>query len=215
MDRSITLPEALAYIWKRIATELPHVIKGISEIRESTCLYFYDQARHQYLEVKSAMPPVARRKHKNKLQFRTMGKASTTTRMPEDDISICLPREDGKKLCEELRQMRIDFAEANDIPFVPEHCDHNGPCAGTCPQCDAELRYLNEQIEEKKSSRGKKEIQFPEHKLKTMPSSARNRLLLSQKTLMGRVTTRSGRDSDQIPKIPDFLKRSASKEESK
>lgn len=57
------------------------------------------------------------------------------------------PRVDGKKICEQLKQMRIAVAKANNISYTPVNCQSNGPCAGTCEQCDRELRYLKEQLD--------------------------------------------------------------------
>ena len=52
----------------------------------------------------------------------------------------------GKELCETLKQIRKKIAEANGIPYEPHDCTHQGDCPGTCPLCDKELLYLQEQI---------------------------------------------------------------------
>lgn len=56
----------------------------------------------------------------------------------------------GKEKCEKLRQIRKLIAEVNGIRFEPDVCHHEGPCAGTCPACDAEIRYLDELLQLKK-----------------------------------------------------------------
>ena len=56
----------------------------------------------------------------------------------------------GHEKCEKLREIRRKIAEANDIKFEPVKCDHNGPCFGTCPVCDEEIKYLDEQLQKKK-----------------------------------------------------------------
>ena len=34
------------------------------------------------------------------------------------------------------------IAEQNNIPLEDSECHYEGDCAGTCPKCDAELRFL-------------------------------------------------------------------------
>ena len=53
----------------------------------------------------------------------------------------------GKKKCKILKEIRRRIAEENDIAFVTSECKHQGNCLGTCPKCEAEVRYLEEQIE--------------------------------------------------------------------
>lgn len=53
----------------------------------------------------------------------------------------------GKIKCEILRELRVKFAQQNNIEFHPAECHHQGDCKGTCPACDAELLYLNEMSE--------------------------------------------------------------------
>ena len=48
----------------------------------------------------------------------------------------------GKDICNELKAVRRRIAEENDIPLVIPECPHKGPCPGTCPQCEKELRQL-------------------------------------------------------------------------
>lgn len=57
----------------------------------------------------------------------------------------------GKKICESLKQIRLDIAHENGIQYTPNECHHDGDCAGTCPACDAELRYLEQEINRKRS----------------------------------------------------------------
>ena len=53
----------------------------------------------------------------------------------------------GKKKCKILKEIRRRIAEENDIAYVTSECKHQGNCLGTCPKCEAEVRYLEEQIE--------------------------------------------------------------------
>lgn len=57
----------------------------------------------------------------------------------------------GHEKCEQLRRIRKKIAEVNNIKFEPTVCTHNGPCLGTCPVCDAEIRYLDNELQKKKS----------------------------------------------------------------
>ena len=57
----------------------------------------------------------------------------------------------GKKKCKMLREIRKRIADENDIPFVTEDCKYKGDCKGTCPKCESELRYLEEQLEKRRS----------------------------------------------------------------
>ena len=52
----------------------------------------------------------------------------------------------GKHICETLKTIRKQVAEANDIDFEPHECHHEGECAGTCPACEAEVRYLENRL---------------------------------------------------------------------
>lgn len=55
--------------------------------------------------------------------------------------------ERGKEICKALKEIRRRIATENDIEFVTSECKHKGDCQGTCPKCEAELRYLEEQLE--------------------------------------------------------------------
>ena len=48
----------------------------------------------------------------------------------------------GKSTCQQLKKIRREIAEANHIPWEDSECHYEGDCAGTCPKCDAELRFL-------------------------------------------------------------------------
>ena len=53
----------------------------------------------------------------------------------------------GKTICKTLKEIRLQVARANDIPYEPTTCNHKGDCPGTCPLCDAELDALQQQID--------------------------------------------------------------------
>ena len=52
----------------------------------------------------------------------------------------------GKQTCKILKEIRRQIAEANDIEFVTSECPYKGDCLGTCPKCEAEVRYLEQQL---------------------------------------------------------------------
>ena len=61
----------------------------------------------------------------------------------------------GKDKCKKLKEIRKLIAEVNGIKFEPDECHHKGPCAGTCPACDAEIEYIDKLLQLKKQ-RGEK-----------------------------------------------------------
>lgn len=52
----------------------------------------------------------------------------------------------GKQTCKILKEIRRQIAEANDIEFATSECRYKGDCLGTCPKCEAEVRYLEQQL---------------------------------------------------------------------
>ncbi|MBQ3324445.1 MAG: energy transducer TonB [Muribaculaceae bacterium] len=52
----------------------------------------------------------------------------------------------GKRICETLKAIRSEIASANEIDYTPTPCDHEGDCAGTCPACESETRWLERQL---------------------------------------------------------------------
>lgn len=52
----------------------------------------------------------------------------------------------GKQICATLREVRKQIADANGIEFDVKECTYQGDCRGTCPKCEAELHYLENQL---------------------------------------------------------------------
>lgn len=48
----------------------------------------------------------------------------------------------GKNICNELKAVRRSIAAENGIPLEVPECTYKGECRGTCPRCEAEVRYL-------------------------------------------------------------------------
>lgn len=52
----------------------------------------------------------------------------------------------GKSKCKILKDIRRQIAAENDIEFVTSECKYQGECTGTCPKCEAEVRYLEQEL---------------------------------------------------------------------
>lgn len=63
-----------------------------------------------------------------------------------EEVESLTPRIDGKKICNYLRELRIQLAEANNIAFESPECPSIGPCAGTCEKCETEAAYLRKKM---------------------------------------------------------------------
>lgn len=61
----------------------------------------------------------------------------------------------GKAKCKALKEIRRQIAEKNDIAYAVSECSHQGDCKGTCPKCEAEVAYLERELE-KRRGLGKK-----------------------------------------------------------
>lgn len=57
--------------------------------------------------------------------------------------------ENGKNICKELKKVRQHIAKENNIPLEIEECTYKGECRGTCPRCEAEVRYLENALAER------------------------------------------------------------------
>ena len=57
----------------------------------------------------------------------------------------------GKKKCEILKEIRQKIADENEIPYKTRQYTHQGPCSGTCPYCESEVRYLESQLKKRVS----------------------------------------------------------------
>ena len=58
----------------------------------------------------------------------------------------------GKSTCELLKDIRQQIADANGISYQPKECHHKGDCAGTCPACEEEIRYLEHELKARKGN---------------------------------------------------------------
>ena len=83
-------------------------------------------------------------------EIRTPGLIRTPPEICEIDpkarVLAQRPNSRGKEICRHLRAMRIALAKANGIAFYSLECTNPNPCAGTCPVCDDEIRFINEEL---------------------------------------------------------------------
>ena len=57
----------------------------------------------------------------------------------------------GKRTCEYLKEVRQRVARENGIPLDTRECTHEGDCRGTCPYCEAEVRYIEQELSKRQS----------------------------------------------------------------
>lgn len=55
----------------------------------------------------------------------------------------------GKRTCKILKEIRQEIARANDIDLMTSECRYQGDCKGTCPKCEAEVAYLEQQLHQR------------------------------------------------------------------
>ena len=58
----------------------------------------------------------------------------------------------GKSTCKLLKDIRQQIADANGISYQPKECHYEGDCAGTCPACEEEIRYLERELKARKGN---------------------------------------------------------------
>ena len=58
----------------------------------------------------------------------------------------------GKSTCKLLKDIRQQIADTNGISYQPKECHYKGDCAGTCPACEEEIRYLERELKARKGN---------------------------------------------------------------
>ncbi|MDR1761402.1 MAG: hypothetical protein LBR55_03025 [Bacteroidales bacterium] len=56
----------------------------------------------------------------------------------------------GKQTCKILKQIRTQIAAKNDIKYITMECGFQGECKGTCPKCEEEVRYLEQELRKRR-----------------------------------------------------------------
>ncbi|WP_298535424.1 hypothetical protein [uncultured Methanobrevibacter sp.] len=65
----------------------------------------------------------------------------------------------GRDKCELLNEIRQKIALKNNIEFNIEECTFEGDCSGTCPKCESELEYLENELNKKQANGEKIELE--------------------------------------------------------
>ena len=55
-------------------------------------------------------------------------------------------KKNGKDICAYLKEVRRHVADENNIPLEQHECTYDGPCNGSCPRCEAEVKYLEHEL---------------------------------------------------------------------
>ena len=58
----------------------------------------------------------------------------------------------GKSKCKILKDIRRQIAKENDIDLVISECKYQGECSGTCPKCESEVRYLEQELRKRQQA---------------------------------------------------------------
>lgn len=58
----------------------------------------------------------------------------------------------GKSKCKILKDIRRQIAQQNDIEYITSECQFQGNCSGTCPKCESEVRYLEEELRKRQQA---------------------------------------------------------------
>ena len=56
----------------------------------------------------------------------------------------------GRKICNTLKEIRQQIAVKNEIEYSTTDCHFEGDCQGTCPKCEAEQKYLENELHKRK-----------------------------------------------------------------
>ena len=67
-------------------------------------------------------------------------------------IKLIIMMMPGRQTCKMLKEIRKQIARANDIEYIVSECQYKGNCLGTCPKCEAEVRYLTQALERRRSA---------------------------------------------------------------
>lgn len=160
LDRRVTLPEANKYGMEWLNSMLPSALYEISNTIRWDKKYYFDLKTERYICTEDSYDKVLKAKpiSKKKIEefhpfreFCTLGLLMEPMYPSEEDDSKAAveqlhPRVDGKAVCEELKRLRKELADANGISYDPVDCPSTGSCAGTCQRCDMELQYLRKQL---------------------------------------------------------------------
>ena len=56
----------------------------------------------------------------------------------------------GKEICNALKDIRQQIADKNEIEYATTECRSEEECQGTCPKCEAEVKFLETELHKRK-----------------------------------------------------------------
>jgi hypothetical protein len=56
----------------------------------------------------------------------------------------------GKETCKILKEIRQQIADKNEIEYITSECHFQGECQGTCPKCEEEVKYIENELHKRK-----------------------------------------------------------------
>ena len=56
----------------------------------------------------------------------------------------------GRKVCNVLKEIRKEIAARNEIEYVTSECTVEAECSGTCPKCESEVKYLENELNKRR-----------------------------------------------------------------
>lgn len=154
---TVYMRELMQQVSDDYAALLPRILNGIQDMEEKS---YFDLASKSYVPVDAGFEQIDLTKASDDVstvnvplyrQWSTLGCIAPQRYPMEDDITKeeterVYARIDGKKICNYLRQLRIELARANGIEFYSEECPSIGACGGTCAKCDQEAAYLRDRL---------------------------------------------------------------------
>lgn len=158
VGENTTIREFYEIVKNELGEMLPCVLKGINHMEKKPC--YFDFTSMKYIPLKEGFKGVDMLSQNKEVEETDYYKSVRVGHMGrvippsypqkdeeiKDEVERLVPRQDGKKLCNLLREQRIKLAKANHIAFESEECPSVGPCAGTCEKCDEEAAYLREKL---------------------------------------------------------------------
>lgn len=144
LDRKTILNEFNEYVLNRLNLILPSALYEIENTIKKEEKYYFDIKKCKYIRVTLGYEEIIK---SNRVEELSKKECIDEQVLNKEVVESLYPRVDGKTICGEMKKMRIELANANDIPYEPVECPSMGACAGTCSQCDKELKYLQEQLE--------------------------------------------------------------------
>lgn len=164
LDNDTTMAEMALRCGEWLNDMLPSALYEIDEKLQCDEKYYYDLKTRRYISTNNSYSKILKVKPLKKKNVDNYSPIATYELMGRTYESFNLrsisdkkaaveqlhPRLDGKEVCETLKKMRRRLAEENNIQIEIVDCPSTGPCAGTCQQCDDEIRYLQEELMKKR-----------------------------------------------------------------